>query len=96
MGPVGPRRGNRTELRCSEEQYQAFWHRPHHLAVVFPQTRQGLLINVTTSIVCSKKRLEGRELVKGGEGLGIPTLRGVVYKPYVLRRGWEYMAGGGW
>lgn len=50
-----PEDENNTDWRCSGEQYQAFWHRPHHIAVVFPQRRQGLLINVIASIVYSKE-----------------------------------------
>lgn len=45
----------RTDWRWSGEQYQAFWQRPHHIAVVLPQTRQGLLMRVTASMVCYEK-----------------------------------------
>ena len=49
---------SRTDWRCSGEQYQAFWHRPHHIAVVFPQRRQGLLISVMASMGGFQKKGE--------------------------------------
>lgn len=50
-----------------------FWHRPHHIAVDFPQRIQGLLISVTASIVCSNEG-EVRKGEKGGEESGILVL----------------------
>ena len=48
---------NHTDWRWSGEQYQAFLHRPHHIAAVFPQRRQGLM-SVTVSIVFQGRRGE--------------------------------------